>query len=220
VIPLKRCIIITAYQSNGRLTDSTVIRPDDFVICADAGFFHALKNGILPGLVIGDFDSGDFKTIEHALEDPALSGCRSIRVAAEKDDTDTMICLKYGIDEGYEEFFILGGLGGRLDHTIANLQTMCYAVEHGKAIWFLDGNNRATLRDPGKLTIDRLDDNKISLFAFGEACGGVSISGVKYPLSDHLLKNNFPLGVSNEFLEKKAEISHTTGMLLIILSHD
>ena len=217
---MNRCIIITAYQSTGRLTDSTVVRPDDFVICADAGFIYARKEGLLPNLVIGDFDSGDFAVIEQELMDPSLAGCRSIRVAAEKDDTDTMICLKYGIEAGYEEFFILGGLGGRLDHTMANLQTMCYAVEHGRTIWVLDGNNRATLRDPGSLTVDHLEGFKISLFSFGEACDGVSISGVKYPLSDHLLKNYFPLGVSNEFLEKKAEISHISGKLLIILSHD
>ena len=217
---MKRCIIITAYQSGGSLIDSGEILPDDFIICADAGYFHARSAGILPQLVIGDFDSGSFEAIERDLADPAFSGCRSIRVAAEKDDTDTMICLKYGIDEGYEEFFILGGLGGRLDHTLANLQTMCYAVEHGKSIWFLDGNNRATLRDPGRISVDRLNGYKISLFSFGESCGGVSITGVKYPLSNYHLKNNFPLGVSNEFLEKNAEVSHTAGKLLVILSQD
>ena len=216
---MNRCIIITSYQS-GLLNESFEFKPDDYIICADGGYSHARKAGLAPHMVIGDFDSIDYETIKEDLVRSGSAECRVLRVAAEKDDTDTLICLKHGMDQGFEEFFILGGLGGRLDHTIANLQTMCYAVEHRKAIWFLDGKNRATLREPGSLTVEARKDFKISLFAFGESCEGVSISGVKYPLRNHLLRNNFPLGVSNEFLERNAEISHTSGKLLIILSHD
>jgi thiamine pyrophosphokinase len=216
---LNRCIIITSYQS-ALLKESWEFRPDDFILCADGGYSHARAAGIAPHLVIGDFDSIDYAFIENDLKDSGLTECRITRVAAEKDDTDTMICVKYGIEQGYDEIFVLGGLGGRLDHTVANLQTMCYAVENRKTIWFLDGKNRATLRSPGSLEIEAQKDCKISLFAFGESCEGVTISGVKYPLRDHLLENDFPLGVSNEFVEKKAEISHTSGKLLIILSQD
>jgi thiamine pyrophosphokinase len=219
VIPLNRCVIITSYQS-ASLKESMEIRPDDFIICADGGYSHARSAGIVPHMVIGDFDSVEYGSIENDIKRDRLTGCRIERVAAEKDDTDTMICVKYGIDQGYDDFFIIGGLGGRLDHTVANLQTMSYAVEQGKTIWFLDGKNRATLRQPGSLTVEALEDYKISLFAFGESCEGVSISGVKYPLRNHMLTNNFPLGVSNEFLEIKAEISHTSGKLLVILSQD
>lgn len=218
MISLNRCIIITSYQS-ALLKESLDFRPDDFVICADGGYSHARKEGIRPHVVLGDFDSIEYEFIESDIAHSGLE-CRVVRVAAEKDDTDTLICLKYGMEQGFEEFIILGGLGGRLDHTVANLQTMCYAVEHGKTVWFLDGKNRATLRDPGSLTVESLNDFKISLFAFGESCEGVSISGVKYPLRNHLLKNDFPLGVSNEFFEKKAKISHTSGKLLVILSQD
>lgn len=219
MIPLNRCIIITSYQS-AILKESWEFRAGDFILCADGGYSHARKAGLTPHVVIGDFDSIDYDSIENDLISSGMTECRIIRVAAEKDDTDTMICVKYGIEHSFDEFFILGGLGGRLDHTIANLQTMCYAVEQGKTIWFLDGKNRATLRAPGSLTVEVQKDYKISLFAFGESCDGVSISGVKYPLKNHLLKNNFPLGVSNEFLEKNAEISHKSGKLLIVLSQD
>ena len=202
------------------MKESWEFSANDVILCADGGYSHARKSGLVPHVVIGDFDSIDYDSIEKDLVHSGLTECRVIRVAAEKDDTDTMICVKYGIEHGFDEFIILGGLGGRLDHTVANLQTMCYAVEQGKTIWFLDGKNRTTLREPGRLTIEAVKDHKISLFAFGETCEGVSISGVKYPLQHHQLKNNFPLGVSNEFLEKNAEISHTAGKLLIILSQD
>lgn len=215
VISLKRCVIITSFQSS-TLKDSFDFREDDYIICADNGYFHARLEGIKPNAIIGDFDSMDSD-----LEDlNSIKDCEIIRLAVEKDDTDTLICLKYGIEQGFDDFFILGGLGGRLDHTIANLQTMSHAIDHGKSIWFLDGKNRATLRNPGKLLIQKLNGFKISLFTFTDFCEGVFISGVKYPLENCLLKNNFPLGVSNEFLEEQSQISHSFGKLLIILSKD
>ena len=215
MISLRRCVIITSFQSVP-LKESFDFQQDDYIICADGGYAHALSEGIRPDVIIGDFDSLD---ADPDSLDPE-NGSKVIRLAAEKDDTDTMICLKHGIEQDYEIFFIVGGLGGRLDHTFANLQTMSYAIDHQKVIWFLDGKNRATLRHPGKLTVQRAEGFMISLFAFTDFCEGVCISGVKYPLSDCLLKNNFPLGVSNEFLEDEAEICHSTGKLLIILSKD
>lgn len=220
MILLSRCVIITSFQS-APLREFFAFQEDDFVICADGGYSYAKAENIRPRMIIGDFDSIDADSIEEDLKRSGPdNSSRIVRVAAEKDDTDTMICLKYGIDQGFQEFFVLGGLGGRLDHTVANLQTMAYAVDHEKSIWFLDGKNRATLKNPGRLTVSKMAGFKISLFAFGERCEGVSIRGVKYPLDNHLLNNNFPLGVSNEFYENNAEISHTAGKLLVILSHD
>ncbi len=192
---------------------------DDFIICADGGYLHAKAEGIIPDVLIGDFDSMDFKGAT-GLSHPENNGCEIIQLAAEKDDTDTMVCLKYGIDRKFENFFILGGLGGRLDHTIANLQTISYAIDLGKNVWIIDGKNRVTLRNPGMLTIEKLSEYKLSLFSYGECCAGVCIQGVKYPLKDCLLTHSFPLGVSNEFIESKAEISHSSGKLCIVLSKD
>ncbi len=217
---LKRCIIITSYQS-ALLNESYHFLEDDRIICADGGYLHARGSGICPDVVIGDFDSVDYDFIVKDLMDSGLSDCcRVLKYAVEKDDTDTMICLKYAIEQGFDEVTILGGLGGRLDHTIANLQTMSYAVDAEKTIWILDGTNRATLRNPGKLSIHKSEQYKISLFSYGDFCEGVSIHGVKYPLENCILNHSFPLGISNEFIQEKAEISHSAGKLLIILSHD
>jgi thiamine pyrophosphokinase len=154
-------------------------------------------------MVIGDFDSIDFDSVQGELSDFNVgAGGSVVRVAAEKDDTDTMICLKYGMEKGFDDFYILGGLGGRLDHTIANLQTLSFALDHDKSVWILDGKNRATLRNPGSIVIKKLQGHYISLFSYGESCGGVTIKGVKYPLENHLLTNSFPLGVSNDLMMK------------------
>ena len=215
MVSLKRCVIITSFQSSA-LKDSFTFQEEDYIICADNGYSYAKLEGIKPNVVIGDFDSMDSD-----LQDfNSTKECEIIRLAAEKDDTDTLFCLKYGIEQGFDEFFILGGLGGRLDHTVANLQTMSHAIDHQKSIWFLDGKNRATLRNPGKLLIQRMAGFKISLFTFTDFCEDVCISGVKYPLHNCLLNNSFPLGVSNEFLVDQAQISHTSGKLLVILSKD
>lgn len=220
VISLNRCVVITSWQS-ALLKESFDFRKDDYVICADGGYPYARREGIIPDVIIGDFDSADFDFIESDLKRSGLGGsCGIVRIAVEKDDTDTLFCLKYGMDQGFDEFFILGGLGGRLDHTMANLQTMSHAVDHGKTIWILDGKNRATLRKPGRLTVKRLEGHKLSLFSFSEYCEGVSIKGVKYPLENYRLDHSFPLGVSNEFAGEAAEINHTAGKLLIILSRD
>ncbi|HML38249.1 MAG TPA: thiamine diphosphokinase [Bacillota bacterium] len=217
---MNRCVIITSYQS-ALLKESFDFTEGDYVICADGGYSYARAEEIDPDIVIGDFDSIGLDYIEADLKRSGLdSRCRIARVPAEKDDTDTLICLKYGIEFGFEEFFILGGLGGRLDHTLANLQTMSYGVDQQKTVWFLDGKNRATLRSPGALTVKNPGDFMISLFAFGESCEGVTIRGVKYPLDHYLMTDSFPIGVSNEFAGEEAEISHASGKLLIILSRD
>lgn len=214
VISLNRCVIITSFQT-ALLKESFLFRENDYIICADGGYSYAFAEGIRPHIIIGDFDSMDVNQMETCSKDYPI-----IRYAAEKDDTDTMICLNYGIDQGFSEFFILGGLGGRLDHTIANLQTMSHALDLQKSIWIFDGKNKAAMRNPGEVTIYRQEGFKLSLFAFTGFCEGVSIRGVKYPLKDALLNHSFPLGVSNEFIDDKAKISHRSGKLLIVLSQD
>lgn len=215
---MNRCVIITAFQSIC-LRQAFDFYQSDFIICADGGYDHATQGGIHPHVLIGDFDSLGKEALELLKDFEGSGGC-VLRLPVEKDDTDTLYCLKYGIELGFEDFFILGGLGGRLDHTIANLQTMSYAIDRQKNIWFLDGKNKTTLRNPGELTIPKEDGMKLSLFSFGDSCQGVSIKGVKYPLDNCRLENSFPLGVSNEFAEDSAAISHTAGKLLIVLSQD
>lgn len=215
---MSRCVIITAFLSQP-LSETFLFKDEDFILCADRGFEHAIHSGIRPHALIGDFDSLSQKESKQQ-EEFEKSGGLVLRLPAEKDDTDTLYCLKYGIDRNFEEFYILGGLGGRFDHTLANLQTMSYAADHQKTIWILDGGNKITLRNPGTLTVPREKGYKLSLFSYGEFCEGVTICGVKYPLVDHKLTNSFPLGVSNEFNEDTAVISHTTGKLLVVLSRD
>lgn len=204
---MKRCVIIGAY---GAYNARNVVTPDDYVICADGGYLCAQTENIKPDLVIGDFDS---------FQGEVEEGIPVERVSSEKNDTDTMLCLKRGIEKGFKEFIIVGGIGGRLDHTFANLQTLAYGCDQGCFVMLADSHNLATVVQKS-MRIPKLNGYKLSVFAFDGECMGVTLSGVKYPLTNALLTTSFPLGVSNEFEADEAVVTCDVGKLLVVLSKD
>ncbi len=178
---------------------------DAFIIAADAGVEKLNKAGIVPNLIIGDFDSYG--------ERPNGENVRVFPI--EKDDTDTLLALKEAISLGYDTVIISGGLGGELDHTLANLQTLLYACDNGINAFLTDGITTATVVCDS-MTLGAENSGRCSVFAFGGEANGVSISGLKYEASGITLSPSFPLGVSNSFVGKEAEISVESGRLLII----
>ena len=204
---MNRCVILCGYIQ-GNIRQAVSIQSNDYVICADAGLDLALKEGICPHLYIGDGDSG-----QCVFDGPA------IRLPVRKDDTDLMACVKYAIEQGYRDLVIVGGLGGRFDHSIASVQTLAYALDHGAFARILDQDTEILLcRD--RITLPRRDGFTLSVFAFGGDCTGVSLVGTAYPLENASLTPAFPLGVSNEIIADKAIISTKTGTLLVIRSRN
>lgn len=203
----RRCVIFTA-RCEGDPRRAYAPRAGDMILCADGGWVLARQIGIKPDLVIGDFDSS---------EEPADEA--TVRVPVEKDDADTMLCLKRGLSLGFDDFLIVGGFGGRVDHTLANLQALHYAARRGVRAVMFDGLSWATAVAEGRVEVpaDVLGDGpvKLSVFALTDACRGVSISGAKWTLADAELTNAFPLGLSNEFAAPAAAISVREGALLV-----
>lgn len=236
------CLIITAYNPDG--IPEMLLREAEHatVICADGGYQHAKSAGIVPHYIIGDFDSaplppGDHKT--HAAAEPAASEHTAaglaavgftaagltntacvIRLPQEKDDTDTMCCIKKGLELGMERFLIAGGIGGRLDHTLANLQSLAYLNVRGVPAVLADKKNLVQIVSPGCLTLARQEGFHFSLFSYSARCRGVTLSGAKYPLTEAVLENSFPIGVSNEFAAETVTVSHSEGQLLVLVSAD
>lgn len=204
----RRCVLFTAYI-RGDVREAYTPRKDDYVLCADGGYAHALAAGVKPDLVIGDGDS-----LHNVDVPPELM----LRVPVEKDDTDTMLCIRYALKEGFTDCVIVGGVGGRLDHTLANLQTLAFAYEHGMRAMLCDSQDCVLLLGPGELELPRREGFTLSLFSYTERCDGVTIRGVHYPLTDALLTQAFPLGVSNAFEAEQACISVRKGLLLIVMS--
>ena len=181
--------------------------PGDFVIAADGGLTYLEQHGLPPDLVIGDFDS---------LPKIPQSGVNTIVLPKEKDDTDMVAALREGKNRGYRVFHIYGGTGGRLDHTLANIQCIADLAQKGFQGYLFDRNTVITAIHNDNLTFPASAHGTVSVFAHTETCTGVYERGLKYPLTDAMLTNTYPLGVSNEFTGVNSEISVGSGTLIVI----
>lgn len=191
---------------------------EDLVIAVDGGLAGCEKLGLEPDFLIGDFDSMQEAQRAALRRMEEQSPERVRRLLPEKDDTDMLAALRFGLGRGYGRFLIYGGTGGRLDHTIANIQCLLYLKKQGAAGCLVDDSNILfVLRDeevlfPGKTR------GGLSLFTMGQEAKGVSIKGLKYPLTDYTMKNDYPIGVSNEFIGQPGRVSVERGELLCVLA--
>lgn len=201
----EKCVII----SGGEFTPMGALDPGTFVIACDRGYAYARRCGIRPDLLVSDFDS---------YTGPVEEGVEIARFRSEKDDTDTVIALRYAIEQGFEAAELYCALGGRLDHSLANIQSMVFAARHGLKVVIKDARAELRVITGGSLCLQRREGWALSLFSLSDACRGVSIRGVKYPLEKALLTNAFPLGVSNEWIADAAEISLEEGTLLVVMA--
>lgn len=201
---MKRCFIFAAGTFFG-LRERP--QPGDFVIAADAGYRACLAAGIEPDLLLGDFDS---------MEQPE-DFANVHRSPVEKDDTDTMLAVKTALERGCDEVYLYGGTGGkRLDHTLANLQTLLYLRRRGARGWLYDDDFVWTVIEDERLTIRKgVEWGLFSAFCLGDRAEGIDLTGFQYPLKDATLTPEFPLGVSNHILESEAVITVKKGALAI-----
>jgi thiamine pyrophosphokinase len=207
---MSKCFIVVSYLE-GSLEELIDFQEGDAIISADGGYHKVLEIGLTPDLIIGDLDS---------MTLPLPEGIELCRLPVEKDDTDTLAALKKAIELGFRQVILVGGLGGRLDHTIANLHCLSYALFAGVQLEIRDDKNRAFLFEPSVVRIPRVPNHYLSLFSYTETCRGVTTQGLYYPLSGATLTHSYPLGVSNHFTEEEAVISFTSGKLLVIISQD
>lgn len=198
----------------------------DAIICADRGLQVAEAMdlfGDVPVYLIGDYDSGSPPT---EAERAAASGL--VVLPAVKDVTDSEAAIDLAVSKGFDVIHVYGGLGGRFDHTMGNLGMLAKYVEDPRVdeLWFEDGQNRVFLKTPGTFRVPaRGPENRFDYFgliAYGGAVEGLTITGAKYPLAGHTLTPDTTLGVSNEVAKGSpfAEVTHTKGHLLVILSRD
>lgn len=206
-----RCMIIGAGELEPDFLSGFSWRADDFIICADGGLRYAKQAGIRPDLLVGDQDS---------FTEGFPEGIPALICRPEKDDSDMMLAVKEGISRGYQEFVLLGATGGRFDHTLANLQTVAYGLEQGVFVTMADRYNLISMLREDTIFLPRMDGCYLSVFSYTPSCEGVTLSGVKYPLSGAKLTNWFPLGLSNEILAQSAQITVEKGTLVVVVSKD
>lgn len=212
----KKCILVCA----GEFTPVDLDREEgDLVIAVDGGLGYLDQMGIVPDHIIGDFDSLDerYARIIRIFEKQKPQAIT--RLHREKDDTDTLAAVKLGLKRGYRRFYIYGGLGGRLDHTMANIQTLIYIKDNGGKGYLLGERSMVMILREETIHFHESFRGTFSIFALESRIADVTIRGMKYELNQAVVTNSFPIGISNEKeAGERAEVTVGEGTALVISS--
>lgn len=203
---MKRCVIVGGADI-GRYDRVRVhLREDDFYICCDSGLRHREGLGIAPNLIVGDFDS---------YENPRLNA-ETIVLPCEKDDTDTVFAVKEALRRGFEDFLLVGVIGGRLDHTLGNVSILLMLDGQGKRAAAVDDYSELEIVSDKPVFIpDRYAF--FSLLNISGTARGIVIKNAKYPLDGAEIACEYQYGISNEPLPgQTAEVSLEKGRLLLV----
>ena len=199
---MKPCIIFCAAGFDGLLSP---IPENALTIAADGGLRHTNDLGLAPDVILGDFDS-----LGYVPEDSRV-------FPVEKDDTDAMLAVRLGLERGCREFFIYGGVDGpRLDHTVANFQTLAFLVRQGARGYLIGKDSIITVASQERLDFGPECAGILSVFCLGGEVRDLTLAGLKYPLDRGALTPDFPLGVSNHFTGQTASVTVGEGLLLVM----
>lgn len=188
-----------------------LVKSAELLIAADGGLLHALTIGITPHILIGDLDSVTNDEISRVSE----SGGEIHRFPAEKDETDLELAVEYAIKSGVKRITLIGALGGRTDHLLANIMLLTDQRYAGLDMRLIDGQEELFLiREQG--VVNGMVGDLVSLLPISESVLGVTTYGLRYPLKDAALFRWKTRGISNEMLSSTAEIWLRSGLLLCI----
>jgi thiamine pyrophosphokinase len=201
--------------ANGQLPDvaraRTLVKPDDYVVCADGGTRHALALGLTPDLIVGDLDSlsdDDRRRVEKA-------NVKIIRYPHDKDETDLELAIGRALQQNPSSLLIVAGLGFRLDHTLGNISLLADARLAALDCRLEDGLDEVFFCRSRSEVRGRSGD-LVSLIPWQGAVEGVQTAGLKWPLREEALFPEKTRGISNEMLGELAEIRIKSGLLLVV----
>lgn len=205
----KRCIIIGSSPDTDINVIKDNIRQDDFIACADGGHLYARQLGLIPHLIVGDFDSSDYPDSEKS---------RIISLPVRKDDTDTVSVVKECLTLGFDEFLLFGMTGGRFDHTLANISVLYHLALLGKKAAVIDDKSTTLVMCQGKTVICGKKNCGFGIFPY--ACNHIelSLTGFEYDLRCGVLTADYPVGVSNTFTSDSAEIDILSGNAVAVIT--
>lgn len=198
-----KCIIIGA----GSFNNPKIIKEkDDLLICADGGYLYAAKQDLKVDLLVGDFDS---------LKDIPLD-VETVKLNKIKDETDLYIAIEEGIKRGYQTFDIYGALGGRIEHTIANIQILVNLKSKGLTAKLIDDKTIVEMLSTGTYIYNERC-GYISLFSYTEE-STITIKNLLYEVNNKTISSKFPLGIDNEFIGKESTVTVHNGLVLSIIN--
>lgn len=209
---MSRCVIVAAGQILDYERAKSFLQPGDFFIFCDDGLRHAESLGVTPSLIVGDFDSCDA-----SLLSKWSNLCETVRLPREKDDTDTLFAVKLAVERGFDNFLLLGAMGGRFDHALGNVSILLYLDGLGNKVLLID--DYSVMQVVGKEPFYIEDTcSYFSVLTVAGDVSGVNIKNAKYPLENAKLSADFQLGISNEVLPgKRAEVSVEQGRVLVVV---
>jgi len=207
---MKKCYIVGAGEF---AKEKFKPNKTDFIIAADGGMDYLNEAGFMPNVIIGDMDSISEEAQENVRHQKNIEW---IKLPVEKDDTDVMAAIRLAVDRGYEEFHIFGGCGGRLDHTLANINCLTYLKILGFRGYLYGINENLQVIENETICFPSDIKGRISIFSIGDNAEGITLKGLKYLLNNDTMTNSFPIGVSNEFTGQESSITVKKGKLLLV----
>lgn len=225
MIKRKVGLILTGGYIEQYLVRESIVTYDVlWVIAVDKGLNMANELSLPVDVIIGDFDSVDRSILNNYEQGRYGSVPKIVPLQPEKDMTDTQVALEYGISllkDKAEEIVILGATGTRLDHVLANISLLMIPLSNHVKTCILDTHNRIYLKDKSfSIRREETYGEFVSLLPLTEQVCGLTLTGFKYPLLKHTLMQGNSLGVSNEIIEDVAEVTLTSGILIVIESRD
>ncbi len=191
-----------------------VIGEGDLVLCVDGGANNAIALGLKPDVVLGDMDSLSSELREHLEQE----GCRFVEYPSRKDETDSELAVRYALSQGAKELILLAALGGRIDHTLANVMLLALPELEGMDARLIDGQQEVVLvRD--KALIEGEVGDTISLLPLSGDVVGIDTEGLEYALQDGTLKFGAARGVSNVLVAARASVQVERGLMLLVHHH-
>jgi thiamine pyrophosphokinase len=186
----------------------------NLIICCDGGFRHCLNLGVSPDVIIGDMDSINFAQLENLSK----QNVKIIKYSTNKDYTDTELALDYALSLKPKKIFIWCALGGRIDHTLANVFLLLKGQKQGITTCLIDEYCEAFILKKG-VSFLRERGKTVSLLALTSSVTGITLSGFVYPLVKGTLRMGKSLGISNMINKNRASIKIEKGKLLTIKFH-
>lgn len=204
---------------NGSISDYDAIKKyfdeSDYIISVDGGAGHLRKMGIVPHILIGDFDSANSEDIKHFMD----QGVEAYKFPAEKDMTDSELAIEKALEIGADKILFIGALGSRFDHSIANILLLKKILTFGIQACIINENNEIYMFN-NTFSLAKKVGYKLSLIPISEKVTGVSTIGLRYKLNDANMEMGTSWGVSNEFQEEKITVTIKEGILLVCVSRD
>lgn len=187
------------------------------LIAVDCGMDFFYRNKKMPDVIVGDFDSAEPESLSYFRR----QGVRIKELSPMKDDTDTEAALRLAIQMGAERIMLLGAMGSRLDHMLANVGLLGIGLAAGVPIVMMNERNKLRMTDCG-ITIKRSEQHGtyVSLLPYTPKVTHLTLRGFKYPLKDVTLQSFCSLGISNEIVEEEARIEFDGGILLVMETRD